>query len=57
MSQKNKKYKWDGKSRVATDLYRKRFNDIFKKDIITSIKKNTDFVEEMIERKMREKKQ
>ena len=23
--------KWDGKSRVSNDLYRKRFNEIFKK--------------------------
>jgi hypothetical protein len=25
-------FKWDGKSRVVTDLYRKRFDEIFKKD-------------------------
>jgi|TARA_A100000164_G_scaffold246846_1_gene219598 predicted oxidoreductase (fatty acid repression mutant protein) len=28
---KNKKPKWDGKSRVSNDLYRKRFDEIFKK--------------------------
>ena len=31
---KNKKdagRKWDGKSRVSNDLYRKRYNEIFKK--------------------------
>jgi len=28
---KNKGRKWDGKSRVSTDLYRKRWNEIFKK--------------------------
>ena len=28
----NKKSKWDGKSRVITDLYRKRFDEIFKKE-------------------------
>ena len=28
---KNKKPKWDGKSRVSNDLYRKKFNEIFKK--------------------------
>ena len=28
---KNKKPKWDGKSRVSTDLYRKRFDEIFGK--------------------------
>jgi len=29
---KNKATKWDGKSRVSNDLYRKNFNDIFKKE-------------------------
>ena len=28
---KNKKPKWDGKARVSNDLYRKRYNEIFKK--------------------------
>ena len=27
-----KKEKWDGKSRVSNDLYRKNFDDIFKKE-------------------------
>ena len=30
-TEKNKGTKWDGKSRVSTDLYRKRYNEIFKK--------------------------
>ena len=31
---KNKKdFKWDGKSRVVTDLYRKNFDEIFGKKI------------------------
>jgi len=29
---KGKGIKWDGKSRVSNDLYRKRFNEIFKKE-------------------------
>mgnify|MGYP003645105183 CR=1 FL=1 len=29
---KAKGVKWDGKSRVSNDLYRKNFNDIFKKE-------------------------
>ncbi len=29
---KEKGRKWDGKSRVSNDLYRKRHNEIFKKD-------------------------
>ena len=28
---KSKKPKWDGKSRVSNDLYRKRYDEIFKK--------------------------
>tara|TARA_R100000152_G_C6648473_1_gene90790 strand:- start:75 stop:248 length:174 start_codon:yes stop_codon:yes gene_type:complete len=28
---KNKGRKWDGKSRVSNDLYRKRWDEIFKK--------------------------
>ena len=28
---KNKKPKWDGKSRVSNDLYRQRFDEIFGK--------------------------
>jgi len=28
---KNKKPKWDGRSRVSTDLYRKGWEEIFKK--------------------------
>ena len=31
MSKKEKGRKWDGKSRISTDLYRKRWNEIFKK--------------------------
>ena len=29
---KAKGVKWDGKSRVSNDLYRKRYNEIFKKE-------------------------
>ena len=31
-----KKSKWDGKSRVSTDLYRKNFEEIFKKDVVNT---------------------
>ena len=36
MTKENKSQgaKWDGKSRVSNDLYRKRFNEIFKKGIV-----------------------
>jgi len=36
LNKKSKGTKWDGKSRVSTDLYRKRWNEIFK-----NFKKNT----------------
>ena len=29
MKIKNKKEKWDGKSRIPTEVYRKNFNEIF----------------------------
>ena len=32
MSRKDKGRKWDGKSRVSNDKYRKNFNEIFKKN-------------------------
>ena len=33
--EKNKKgFSWDGKSRVVTDLYRKNFDEIFKKKVL-----------------------
>ena len=32
MSKKTKGRKWDGKSRVSTDLFRKRWDEIFKKN-------------------------
>ena len=31
-----KKPKWDGKSRVSTDLYRKNFNKIFGKGVVNT---------------------
>jgi len=32
MTKDKKGRQWDGKSRVSTDLYRRRFNEIFKKN-------------------------
>jgi len=32
MTRDKKGRRWDGKSRVSTDLYRRRFNEIFKKN-------------------------
>ena len=41
--------KWDGKSRVSNDLYRKRWNEIFKKGVVgneTTLGDVKDFLEE-----------
>jgi hypothetical protein len=51
MTKENKSQgaKWDGKSRVSNDLYRKRFNEIFKKGIVgkdISLGDVKDFLEE-----------
>jgi len=60
-----KGFKWDGKTRVSNDTYRKNFNKIFKvdqKEIVNSItqtslnKKYGDLVENIIQKKLREKK-
>ena len=40
MAKEKKGKRWDGKSRVSTELYRRRFNEIFKKEKTTS--KNTN---------------
>ena len=33
MTKNKKSFKWDGKARVVTDLYRKNFDEIFGKKI------------------------
>ena len=42
---KSKGTKWDGKSRVSNDLYRKNFNEIFKK-VEDPFKKQNDELNE-----------
>ena len=45
---KNKKPKWDGKSRVSNDLYRQRFDEIFGKKTEEEIEKeNEKYLEEL----------
>ncbi len=65
-----KRFKWDGRSRVPTKEYKENYNKIFKvnelpklkQDIVKSItqtdsnKKFGDIVENIIKRKMSEKK-
>jgi hypothetical protein len=51
MTTKTKGRKWDGKSRVSTDLYRKRWEDIFKKKTKKEKTKATkEFLEEIADR-------
>ena len=48
---KNKKPKWDGKSRVSTDLYRKRYDEIFKKRTKKEkLEETKKFLEEIADR-------
>ena len=47
---KQKGSKWDGKSRVSTDLYRNRWNEIFGK-------KEQDELKESYEQSLRNKKE
>ena len=47
-TEKNKGTKWDGKSRVSNDLYRKRHEEIFGKKTLDEIEKeNEEYVEEL----------
>ena len=51
MSEKEKGRKWDGKSRVSTDLYRKRWDEIFKKKTKKEkVKLTKKFLEEIADR-------
>ena len=50
MSKKSKGQKWDGKSRVSNDLYRKRYDEIFGK-------KEQDELKESYEQSLRSKKE
>ena len=60
---KSRGRKWDGKSRVSNDLYRKRYNEIFKKvtddnaeKFVHGQKKEKTLNEELMEGYEKEKK-
>jgi len=55
-SNKSKGPKWDGKSRVSNDLYRKNYNKIFQK-IEDPFKKEQDELKESYEQSKRAKKE
>ena len=57
---KSKGQKWDGKSRVSTDLYRKNFDEIFKKRVMEGedpFMKEQDELKESYEQSLRNKKE
>ncbi len=57
---KDKGRKWDGKSRVSNDLYRKRWDEIFKKRVMEGedpFKKEQDELKESYEQSKRAKKE
>jgi hypothetical protein len=45
MSKREKGRQWDGKSRVSTDLYRKRFDEIFKQKKMIQANAQSDNME------------
>ena len=55
-SKKEKGRKWDGKSRVSNDLYRKNYNKIFQK-IEDPFKKEQDELKESYEQSKASKKE
>ena len=55
-SDKSKGRKWDGKSRVSNDLYRKNYNKIFQK-IEDPFKKEQDELKESYEQSKLNKKE
>ena len=59
--EKNKKgFNWDGKSRVVTDLYRKNFDEIFKKKVLEGedpFETNKRELKESYEQSLRNKKE
>ena len=57
---KNKGRKWDGKSRVSNDLYRKNFDEIFKKRVMEGkdpFMKEQDELKESYEQSKKAKKE
>ena len=60
MSKKAKGRKWDGKSRVSTDLYRKNFDEIFKKRVMEGedpFMKEQEELNESYQQSLRNKKE
>jgi len=59
MDKDKKGFSWDGKSRVVTDLYRKNFDEIFKKKVLDGedpFETNQKELKESYEQSLRNKK-
>ena len=59
MDKDKKGFNWDGKSRVVTDLYRKNFDEIFKKKVLDGedpFETNQKELKESYEQSLRNKK-
>jgi len=60
MAVKNKGFKWDGKTRVSNDTYRKNFDEIFKKKVLEGedpFKTNQEELKESYQQSLRNKKE
>ena len=60
MTEKTKGRKWDGKSRVSNDLYRKNWDEIFKKRVMEGedpFMKEQDELKESYEQSKKAKKE
>ena len=60
MTTKTKGRKWDGKSRVSNDLYRKNFDEIFKKRVMEGkdpFMKEQEELNESYQQSLRSKKE
>ena len=60
MKKDKKGFIWDGKSRVVTDLYRKNFDEIFKKKVLEGedpFETNKRELKESYEQSLRNKKE
>ena len=60
MKKDKKGFSWDGKSRVVTNLYRKNFDEIFKKKVLDGedpFEKNKKELKESYEQSLRNKEE
>ena len=56
-TEKNKGTKWDGKSRVSNDTYRKNYDKIFKKTVSEDSQEELEPIEDFLDQAEREKKE